>query len=248
MLFARTCCGFAACGILCQASAFAATAILAPQETVDKKCASQYESMGLYCQRDGEERPTIPETAPGIPLSTRQQFDSPSIRVTAILHLTPMQTAAGFGYYVLTTERFKTGILTQSFSPTDRFEREILQYVRNSGLPLVDASSQQAAAYLYERDVELAARAARAADERARQAQAQAAIEFQNSPAGKAASSKQAVAECRRTIANARRVLAQDDRIAAVSGTTDLLLRRQAGAAIVNCQDVIARNGQAPAP
>ncbi|HDR9756487.1 TPA: hypothetical protein ACK3Q6_001635 [Burkholderia cepacia] len=226
-----------------QTSAFAATAILAPTDMVDRKCASEYRKFGLYCQREGEPQPDVSRNALGIPLRNQHQFDPPSMRVAAIMHLTPARTQAGTVYYLVSTERFKTGILSRDFSPTDRFEEETLAFIRDTGLPLADEDSERAKIYLGREDEKTVAYAAREADTRARQAQEQERQEYANSPAGKAAAAKEAVAQCRRTIANAQHALAQDRRIAAVSGTTDLLLRRQAGTAIVNCQDVIARGG-----
>ncbi|WP_175760493.1 hypothetical protein [Burkholderia anthina] len=226
-----------------QMPAFAATAILAPTDVVDRKCSSEYRQFGLYCQREGEPQPEISRTALGIPLRTRHQFDAPSMRVAAIMHLTPARTPAGTVYYLVSTERFKTGMLSRDFSPTDRFEQETLEFIRNTGLPLADEDSERAKNYLDRADLKAVTDAARDADARARDAQEQERREYANSPAGNAAAAKEAVAQCRRTIENAQHALAQDRRIAAVSGTTDLLLRRQAGTAIVNCQDVIARGG-----
>ena len=226
-----------------QMSAFAGTVILAPTEVVDSKCASVYQKLGMYCQRAGEPRADISRTAPGIPLHNRNQFDPPDMRVAVVMHLTPARTPSGTAYYLVSTERFKTGIFSRDFSPTDRFEEDALELIHAAGLPLADEESDLAKNYLERADAKAMADAARKADASARQKQEQERQEYAASPVGKAAAAKEAVEQCRRTIANAQHALAQDRRIAAVSGTTDLLLRRQAGSAIVNCQDVIARGG-----
>ncbi|CAB3783126.1 hypothetical protein LMG28688_01584 [Paraburkholderia caffeinitolerans] len=200
--------------------------------------------IGLYCERDDEPAPAIAPDAPGIPLlSGRTSFDPPSMRVAAILHLTTQRTASGFEYYTATTERFKTGVFDRGFSPTDRFENAVWSFVSSNGLPVNDSESAATASFLSINDSRLQQKIAREAAENERMAKIQAQRDYEDSPAGKKAAADRAVVDCRRTISNAQYAIEQDKRAANISGYENKLLRYQAGVAIVNCQDVIARRG-----
>lgn len=225
-------------------TALADTILLAPAATVDKRCAGEFREMGLYCQKDGDVRPTLDQRVGGIPLlSGRGSFDSPDMRVAAILHLNPQKTPSGFEYYSATTERFKTGIFQREFAPTERFEKAIWTFIEDSGLPLGSSEDEKTASFIAENDAALQRRQASRAAEEERRAKAQAALDYENSPAGKKEAAGRVVDSCRRTISNARRAIAQDERAAEISGYENKAMRYEAGVAIVNCEDAIARGG-----
>ena len=219
--------------------------ILLPVEEVDAKCREQFPSIGLYCQKDGDPAPAINPQRAYLPVdpADRLPFDPKPLQIAAILHLTPQQTPHGFRYYSATAERFKKDFLGTGFSPTDRFERSVWIYMMNAGVSSADIGSQTEQDYLSQGDEALAERQRREQAAQDAQQKAQARRDYEASPDGRKAAASQAVASCKRTIEQAQTAIAQDKRAAEISGYANKLLRYQAGVAIVNCQDAIARGG-----
>lgn len=229
----------------CFAHATTAT-LLAPAEAVDKRCSNSLGAMGVFCQRDGEAAPPVETDGPGVPVqaSDRSPFDPPNMRVVAILHLMPQQTQSGFAYYTATVERYKTKLLTGDFSPTDRFENSVWEYLADSGIASTKPGTAAEKNYLAQQEAHLEQKKAREDAVHERDAKIQAQRDYEQSPAGKEAAAKQAVAGCRRTIDVATRAIEQDKRVAQISGYVNASVREQAATAIVQCQDVISRSGR----
>lgn len=64
---------------------------------------------------------------------------------------------------------------------------------------------------------------------------------YEVSPEYKRAQLRLSATQCQKTIANARAAIARDERVAAISGYENKLVREQAASMIVDCEDVIRR-------
>lgn len=129
---------------------------------------------------------------------------------------------------------------------TSSYDRQFWREVGRT-VPIASAGSEKERAFAADMDRQVEAardEAKREEDARRDEAAKEAAkAAHRASPEYKRAQAKNAVDACKRQIAYARFLIARDDRIARISGYENVRLRESAAAAIVQCEDTIARGG-----
>ncbi|MBB5444619.1 MULTISPECIES: hypothetical protein [unclassified Paraburkholderia] len=230
-------------------------ALLSTPQQMDVACRN-LDQIGIHCV-DGADGATRDKLGPGgLPLSKSEyslfdQTDRPTVR--GFLIRERLVDNAGNPYYRATATIYKTGFAGVGVTPTSLYNKPFWAFVSEE-IPLAFPGSTEESDFLARMDAQIAAEKA-AADRKATiaaeheqqrmAAAAQAASEaaYRATPQYARDQARQAVANCRADIARARAAIAKDDRIAQISGYQNAILRRQAAAIIVNCEDTIARSG-----
>jgi len=231
------------------------TILLAPASEVRAACEKLPQS-GVTCIDAGA--PVDPSAlgSGSIPMSQADYFlfdrtDQPAVK--GFLVLTKLTTAEGNDYYSAVPAVFKSGFARIGWTKTDLYYTQFWESIKgtlNFHLPNSNVTNRYLASMDEQISRERAAADRKVALNAAREEQHAAAAAMAASEAAYRATpqyakdqARKAVEQCRSDMARARAAIAKDDRIAQIAGYQNALLRRQAAAIIVNCEDTIARNG-----